>query len=76
MAAGKTIVSTTTPSDNVIDPVRLHVESHGQAGPVMALACRTFDRARWLQKWRQAEQEKDYHAMDRLDREYEMIGLP
>lgn len=70
------LMNSTNQQSNVIDPVRLHVESCGQAGPVMALACRTFDRARWLQKWRKAEEEKDYPTMDRLDREYEMIGLP
>lgn len=60
----------------VIDPVRLHVESCGNAGPVIALACRTFQRANWLRRWREATEVKDYYTLDRLDREYEMIGLP
>jgi len=30
----------------------------------------------WRQKWREAEATKDYYQMDRLQIEYEMVGLP
>ena len=32
--------------------------------------------ASWKAKWRKAEEEKDSEAMDRLDAQYEMVGLP
>lgn len=60
----------------VIDPVALHVNSCGEAGPVMARACRVFQTGAWKRKWREAQEQDDYEAMDRLDRQWEMIGLP
>jgi hypothetical protein len=30
----------------------------------------------WLQEWRKAKETSNYAAMDRLDREYELVGLP
>lgn len=60
----------------VIDPVRLHVDSDGDAGPVMARACYTFQLGSWRGRRRRAEMMNDFAEMDRLDSEYERLGLP
>ena len=60
----------------VIDPRRLHVQSSGDAGPVIAKACYVFDLGQWRKDWRRAEETKDYDSMDLLDRRYEMLGMP
>lgn len=60
----------------VIDPVARHINSCGDAGPVMARACAVFQTGAWRRRWRQAQEDEDYSTMDRLDREWEMIGLP
>lgn len=61
---------------SVIDPIRLHIESNGNAGRAIAKACAIFQTCDWRKRWQKAVEERDYDAMDRLDREYEMIGLP
>jgi hypothetical protein len=30
----------------------------------------------WRRQWREAEREKDYYRMDRLNEAYERVGLP
>lgn len=61
---------------NVIDPIKLHVQSCGDAGPVMARACAVFQLGDWRRRWREAQAANDFAALDRLDRQFEMIGLP
>jgi hypothetical protein len=39
------------------------------------LRCR-MELAVWRARWRKAKEEKDYHTMAALDREYELVGLP
>lgn len=63
-------------ADNVIDPIRRHIVSCGEAGPVMALACYTFQLGDWRVRRRRAEARNDFAELDRMDREYEKIGLP
>lgn len=60
----------------VINPVRLHIDSDGNAGPVMARACYTFQLGSWKARRRRAEENNDFPALDRLDSEYERLGLP
>lgn len=35
-----------------------------------------MEMAQWKQYWREAEAEKDYDRMDRLQVDYERVGLP
>lgn len=35
-----------------------------------------LEMARWKAAWREAEETKDYDRMDRLQIDYEMVGLP
>lgn len=35
-----------------------------------------LEMARWKALWREAEEAKDYDRMDRLQIDYEMVGLP
>lgn len=35
-----------------------------------------MEEARWRERWRRAKAENDYDTMDRLQREWEMLGLP
>lgn len=60
----------------VINPIKLHVESNGDAGPIMARACYTFQHGWWRARRRIAEANNDFAMLDRLDAEYERIGLP
>ena len=60
----------------VIDPVRLHFDSYGDAGPVMARASYTFQLGAWRARRRIAEAANDFPMLDQLDREYERLGLP
>ena len=47
------------------------------------LVCPKLNRLRsimelgaWRAKWREAREANDWDAMDRLDKEYDMVGLP
>ena len=35
-----------------------------------------MEMGQWRRAWREAEAAKDYYALDRLDRQYELVGLP
>jgi hypothetical protein len=63
---------------NVIDPRAMHVndECSGDLARVIGRAAYVFDLGLWRQRWRKAVEEDDYSEMDRLDRSFEMIGLP
>lgn len=39
------------------------------------LRCR-MQMAEWRGKWLKAQSEQDFDAMDQLDKQYEMVGLP
>lgn len=65
-----------TDNSNVIDPVVRHIMSSGEAGPIMAHACFVFQMGDWRRRRRIAEAENNYLALDSLDREFELIGLP
>lgn len=60
----------------LIDPVRQHVYGDGSTSKVIHRACIVFQTGRWRQRWRKAQAEDDFSTLDRLDREFEMIGLP
>lgn len=35
-----------------------------------------MEMGQWRRRWREAEAAKDYYAMDRLQLDYERVGLP
>ena len=35
-----------------------------------------MDMGQWRKEWQKAKIARDFEAMDRLDRRYEMVGLP
>ena len=35
-----------------------------------------MEMAKWKKDWREAEEQNDYQAMDWLDKQFEMVGLP
>lgn len=65
----------------VIDPVWMDLAARGDDFYLppslyakVRLASYTFQLGQWRRKWREAEARNDFAALDRLDREYEMIG--
>lgn len=76
------------PNSNVIDPFALDLMGHEKgvvgSGPdclmrpafyrVIIKASYTFQLGDWRRRRRVAVEKNDFAALDRLDREYEMIG--
>ena len=60
----------------VIDPIKLHWDSGGEAGPTIAQASYIFQLGNWKRRYRIAKEKEDWATMDQMDREYEMLGLP
>lgn len=65
----------------VIDPFWVDIAGRGEEHrfqPGFYAACRrasvTFQMGNWKARHRAAEARNDWDALDRLDREYEMIG--
>jgi hypothetical protein len=65
----------------VIDPFWIDIAGRGDhefPKPFYQVCCRAsyvFQMGDWQRRRRVAEANKDWDAMDRLDREYEMIGV-
>jgi len=57
----------------MIIQIRLHEDLPTNAQNALRYA---IELGIWRAKWRQAEDEKDYYTMDRLQEDYERVGLP
>lgn len=71
---------TMTPYDGiVIDPFWIDIAGRGDERfpkDFYRVCCRanaTFRLGEWRRRWREAETRNDFEALDRLDREYEML---
>lgn len=66
---------------SVIDPFWIDIAGRGDHHfkPEFYRACcrasAVFQMGSWLRRRREAEARNDFEALDRLDREYEMIGV-
>ena len=65
----------------VIDPFWIDItgrDDHEFTADFYRTCCRAsgiFQLGEWRAKWRAAEARNDFEAMDRLDRQFEMIGV-
>lgn len=71
----------TQPTGVVIDPIwvdfagRQEIEFPKDFYRVCCQASRVFQLGGWKARHREAEERNDFAALDRLDKEYEMIGV-
>ena len=65
----------------VIDPFWVDIAGRGDVEfpkafyNVCCHASYVFRLGDWRRRWREAEAKNDFAALDRLDREYEMLGV-
>jgi uncharacterized protein YehS (DUF1456 family) len=57
--------------------VVIHIRLHEDLGcPELNKMRYNMEMAIWLKKWRKAMSKKDHDMMDRLNSDYERVGLP
>lgn len=64
------------PRENVqmtVIPIQFHIDLPTKAQNDLRYR---LELANWRTRWRAAKARKDYDMMDRLDREFEWLGLP
>jgi hypothetical protein len=65
----------------VIDPIWVDLAGRGEVEfppSFYGACCRAsfvFQYGNWKRRWREAEARNDFAALDRLDKEYERIGM-